>query len=266
MPLNSSDLSAEDESHMRREIEFLREENIVRTVSTTLPGPIDLVLSNGTEEVSVREKLEEGVDMIVPLVLPSTKEETTSDDEHKWTAYRQHGRNIKSKTEFGEEPVALYHALENIPDEQQDAASILGLSISNFALPPENMPWQDLLQFRCEDESQRLLRDFRLWLHKTASHESNLNVVVDELNHLIDEYKRFNLLHHKKYRFAKIAIAISAAPAVFTSLTAGGVAVAAGALEIARRRIALDESALSAPGQEVSYFIKAQDHIDRNAP
>jgi len=263
MPLDSKEISPDETTRMHEEIDFLRQEEIVKTVSYSIPG-LDLILSSGTEQVSVKSKLEEGIDMLVPLITPGVKT-PTNDDEAKWQAYQMHGSNIYSVSEHGNEPISLYHSPECIPGDGREFSKALAVIVKDFPLPPEGIPWQDFLKFKDDDENIKSLDRFRLWLRKAASQEQNTQIIADELKDIIEEYKKITLHHYKRYRLAKLSILLASTPAIFTSVPTAGAALLGGALKIYQKRLDLEEKTLTTPGREVSYFITAQDYIDRNS-
>lgn len=274
MPYANKELSLDDQTHMEKEIDYLRSENVVVAVGHEIPmTPFMPIFGNEdeTHTLDVNElikKEQEGWDICLPFLSRDTNAPPISEEMRRWDLLRTYAKNFIVNNDLHSTPMSVHYDPSQIPLADSSASQALSLTIENFVMPPENMPWQDLLQFRLVDENQKLIRNFRLWLHEVSSTEENPNIIVEKLHYLIDEYKKYMLIQHNKYSLAKLEMILTAAPtaAALTSslLPAAGaaaasvVALAAAGVYLQSKHIALEEAEFSAPGSEVSYLIKAQ--------
>ncbi|MEO0559110.1 MAG: hypothetical protein AAF170_13110 [Bacteroidota bacterium] len=122
------------------------------------------------------------------------------------------------------------------------------------------MPWEDLVQFRDDAESRSYLRKIRLWLQERAQVGTLGPIVSEELDDLLSDYRRYMKIQHKKYGNGIVsALILSSGDALANIMNMRPGSALRALIDVRRRKIALDEAELSAPGREIAYLAKAQD-------
>lgn len=269
MPIPNNELSQHDQTHMYNEIEFLRSEGIVATMGEQIPSQIldsmpSFLIGDGSEEVDVGKIIgqeQQGYDISVPFTMKKPGAPEISEEMRKWELLRKHARNIKIRNDLSSTPVSVYYDASQIQQADSANSQALLITIDNFVMPPENIPWKDLLQFRADDENQKLLRRFRRWFQDISTAEESSSFIAEKLQHQLDEYKNYMSVQHKKHSLAKLKISMTMAPAVFTgNIIAAAAALITAGVTLKQKRITLEEVELSAPGREISYLVKAQNY------
>ena len=131
--------------------------------------------------------------------------------------------------------------------------------LKNIPLPPENIPWEDFIQFRNEEENIAKLRALRLWLQQRATSQESPRAIQEQLEHLLYEYQKYMEIQHKKYSQGVLSTLISATPEIVSSLiTLNFGAALKSIFDVSGHSLSLTEAELSAPGREVSYIAKAK--------
>lgn len=236
------------------DINFLRNEGIVARCG------IDMPISFGFSDGSTRNPIIENSDILIPLRMTGKVPDQLESMSHADKIIR----HISSQLVLNDAPVTA-HIPEQLLASSTKYQPCVELTLNNVPLPPDNMPWQDFVQFRNEEENISLLRDLRIWLHKQATTEVHPRVIQEELESLLEKYRKYMALQHKKYGNGVISTIMVAASEAATSLASLKPSDALKAIfGVKSRSIALAESELSAPGREISYIARAQDFVNNN--
>lgn len=169
-------------------------------------------------------------------------------------------RSIASNGNFNGAPITA-----DLPGSVLASASAgppcLEIAIHKVPLPPEGIPWESLVQFRKDSENIARLRALRVWLQKRASDASTSpQVIEDELETQLHEYRRYMELQHRKYGEGVLSTIIVSCIDVVRHVTHLNFGLALRTLlDVRERNIALAEAEMKAPGHEVSYIVRAAD-------
>lgn len=167
---------------------------------------------------------------------------------------------LRTTTKVDATPIRIDSATsDNLFIRSEAMTPVLQVILSSLPAPDENTSWESILDFRADEDAQRALRRFRLWLRKVLTDAEKTHHLEDELLQLLDEYQEYMKLHHMKVN-----------KTVFQTLVtiAGEIATGIGHLDFSRvastvftlreRTIALMEAERSAPGREVAYIAMAR--------
>ena len=100
----------------------------------------------------------------------------------------------------------------------------------------------------------------RHWMSEVARAELTPAEVEEKLEYLIDQYQRHMKLHRMKTNVGTLETVVTASAEFLGDLVSFKWGKAAEALfSLKRRRVALLEGELTAPGNEVAYIVKARE-------
>ena len=124
--------------------------------------------------------------------------------------------------------------------------------------PDQSTSWDDILEFRANEDAQRDLRRLRLWVNALAGSNRSPRDVTDELNDLYDRFTEHMRLHKMKINHGVFETFVTVTADVTENLMKLRLGNAARVLfSISQRRIAMMEAELQAPGREVAYIARA---------
>ena len=162
-------------------------------------------------------------------------------------------RHVASLLQYDGAPIAAH-----VPPDRVLGASTglpaLQVTLNHIPLPPANIPWEDLIQFRNETELRQHLSRLRVWVQERALSGAPSTQVEDELVALLHDYRQYMQLQHRKFGEGALStVVLALADAVEQSLNFKPGTALRTMLDIRARRIALEEAELTAPGREVAY-------------
>jgi hypothetical protein len=142
--------------------------------------------------------------------------------------------------------------------EQTKKCEVIEIAIKSLPMPDDSVPWEQIIEYRSDPESQSNFLALRHWMSEMARAQLTPAEVEEKLEYLIDQYKRCLELHRMKLKIGTLETLVVAG-AHFVTLKWG---VAAQTLFSAKRRqIELLEAELSSPGNEVAYIVRAREVI-----
>lgn len=172
-------------------------------------------------------------------------------------------RHFSSQLMYDDSPVVA-HANPSHLNNQTTEKNSIELILNEVPLPPTNLPWQDFIQFRKDEENIAKLRALRLWLNNRAKQNESPTIIRDELQHLLYEYQKYMAIQHKKYSTGVLSTLITSTPEIIGHLMTLNFGSTLNALFSVRgRSIALSEAELSAPGREVSYVANVKNFLKK---
>jgi hypothetical protein len=131
--------------------------------------------------------------------------------------------------------------------------------VEGVPIAHEKVPWEDILRFRAEEESQRQQRALRLWIADTAKGKLNFAEAVDEIEHLKDEYRA----HIKGSGFKVVngvlkTYVVATADLLESAIKLKLKSLAELPFRLAESKAELMEAERKAPGRELAYAVRAQ--------
>ena len=139
--------------------------------------------------------------------------------------------------------------------------------IKGMPFPPDNLPWQDLIDFRNDLDTRRRLRALRLWINERATDESSLSLMSEKLSDLISDYRQVIEKRDKKFLTATVSSVITIAGAATAALLTHDAAKLLAAIkapfDVRNHLLQLSQDEINARGREVSYCVKVEDFVSR---
>ncbi len=227
---------------------FLREKGVAIKCMFQLLMSFGYTDSNG-KKCSPLDEMYKDCDLLLPfpLMMSTPKKINKESDADNMIRY------LSSQLKFKGSIVVAHLAAESICTANQEL-NALQITL-NIPLPPDNLPWEDVIQFRKEEENMAQLRALRLWLQKTGASGTPTREIQEELEHLLYQYQKYMQIQHKKFGQGNLSAVVSALPELTANLVTfhwGDVVKAL--VDIKGHHIALSEAEFSAPGREISYI------------
>ena len=255
--LSREKFNKEQNEQYLADISYLREHGIAIKCGLDFPNIFSFGTSDG-KSWSPFEEMKKDCDLLLPFQMGTGVPKEAENEAHADKLVR----HLSSQLIYNEQPVVAHANPRNLSTNNQ-VDNALEITIKNIPMPPENIPWDDLIQFRKEEENIAKLRALRLWLQQRSSSEQTPREMQEELEHLLYEYKKYMVIQHKKFGQGVISALISSTPEVVANIATLNLGNAVKAIfDIKGRHINLSEAELTAPGREVSYIAKAQQFSD----
>ncbi len=159
------------------------------------------------------------------------------------------------------EAFPLYSGIvPRIPFLNAAKSDVIEVSLKALPLPDETVPWEHIIEYRSDPDSQSKFLAFRNWMSEVARAKLTASEVEEKLEFLINDYRQHMQLHRMKTNTGTVeTIVVMSADVLgnFVSLQWGKAAQVLFSLK--HRQEALFEAELTAPGREVAYIVKARE-------
>jgi len=141
------------------------------------------------------------------------------------------------------------------PAGEQD---VLHLVLSKLPLPAAQTRWTDILEFRNDPDLKHSILGLRRWMRKVAGQSLSKQEIAEEIEWLMEEFRRHTELHKLKARTTAIEALIKIPFEVLENLlTLRWSKLLEPLLVLRKHRIQLLEAESNAPGRELCYLVKA---------
>lgn len=138
--------------------------------------------------------------------------------------------------------------------------NVVHIIIHHFPVPAENVPWEAILEFRNDPESQSKFFRIRHWIKKIVKQSEPSQDLSEEIEYLVHDYTEYMRIEKMKFFTTPLQI-------FFTSLAGFAEDIMKMRLESAvnrifsvrQRRVKLMEAERLAPGREIAYLVKARE-------
>ena len=171
-------------------------------------------------------------------------------------------RHFSSQLQYKDAPVTAHVKTCNLP-KNEGPLSTLEVCLKKVPMPPDNIPWEDFLQFRSDDENIQRLRAIRLWMQKQANTTEPASLIQEELESLLYDYKKYMHIQHKKYGEGVVStVMVASAEALSHALDLKFGSALKTFFDLRVHNITLTEAEMTAPGKEISYIVKASEFIN----
>ncbi len=169
--------------------------------------------------------------------------------------------------------LSLDEANEAYPviDNLNDLAPIVGdlpkshvvnILLKKLPLPTNDTPWEQIFDFRLDDDSKIKYLRVKRWLYSIATKEIKTNEMIQEIDYLIHEYEQHMKLHKLKYHYGFLKTTIlSTVEFIENCVKLKWSDATKQIFSLTNSKITLMEAEMKAPGRELSYFVKAKEHF-----
>lgn len=179
------------------------------------------------------------------------------------SAFQETIRHTCIKLRLGSELDAypiLFDKLHSLESATSNKSSIVKIILTSLPILDESTPWEQIIEYRSDPDSQSKLLALRHWMSEVARAELTPSEVEEKLEYLIDQYQQHMRLHRIKTNVGTLETIVTTGAEFLGDLVSFKWGKAAEALfSLKRRRVALLEGELTAPGNEVAYIVKARE-------
>ena len=129
------------------------------------------------------------------------------------------------------------------------------LVLSRFPVPVVDASWEQVLDFRADEENRRRMLALRQWMNKVSKLSVTPAEIEEELEHLLAEHTRALKLHKLRYQYDRLEVAVLTTLEILENVIKLNWSTAARKLFDIRRRdvdFLIHEGDL--PGKEVAYL------------
>jgi hypothetical protein len=145
---------------------------------------------------------------------------------------------------------------------KNDVAEIV---INKLPIPSETTPWEAILDYRNDPDTQKNLRALRRWVRKLSSENISPVEISDELETLIDEYQNHMKLHKMKANTETLEVILKIPFEILENLLKIKFSkIPEPFFAIKKRQISLMEAEMNAPGREIAYILKTNEKFSNS--
>jgi hypothetical protein len=139
-------------------------------------------------------------------------------------------------------------------------SNIAQVVINNLPLPSNETPWEQIIDYRNDAETQKLLLSLRRWIGKISTENSSPLEIEEEIESLIHEFQEHMKFHNMKANTEALEVIVnSTADVLGNLLTLKFSKIIEPLFAIKKRQLSLLEAELSAPGKAMAYIIKSRE-------
>lgn len=152
--------------------------------------------------------------------------------------------------------------IKDIPVTNSD---IVSLVFNKFPVPDELTPWENIIEFRRNQENRSRLTLLRNWTNKITRQAGNINEAEEELEALLYQYQQSLDVYEIKYSHGILETLITTTAEWLEMIAKLQIGKMAKTLfNLRRRNVDLLEAETKAPGREISYILGAQRTFNPN--
>lgn len=154
----------------------------------------------------------------------------------------------------------LSDLVPQLPLQRSEKSETVSVTFNALPTPDDTVPWEQIIEYRSDPDSRSHFLALRHWMSEVARAELTPAEVEEKLEYLIDKYQKHMKHHRMKTNTDTLETIVTTGAEVLGDLVSFKWGKAAEALfSIRRRRVALLEGELTAPGSEVAYIVKVRE-------
>lgn len=139
-------------------------------------------------------------------------------------------------------------------------ANVLQVVLNQMPIPDDLVPWEQLIEFREDQDAKHARIGLRNWMNKVAREDYSVSEMVDELEYLLHRYESYMKHHKMKYKKLQQEVLIKLPFSLAEDLIKLRLEKIVDRLfEVRHSRMALADSEINAPGREVAYISKCKE-------
>jgi hypothetical protein len=139
-------------------------------------------------------------------------------------------------------------------------SDVVGIALNALPIPNDSTPWEQVIEYRSDPDSQARFLDLRNWMSEVARGQLSLFEVEEKLEYLISQYQRHMKLHRMKTTAGSFeTIIVSTAEVLEDLVKFKWSKIAKMLFSFRQRQIALLEGELYSPGNEVAYIVHTKE-------
>lgn len=146
-------------------------------------------------------------------------------------------------------------------------AEVVSLAIKTFPIIDQKMSWDDIIQFRSEKENKEMLNRYRLWLSKMLNKGVDQFEILEEIECLMADYKKYMDICKIRYHLSAIEVCALSTAQFVENMAKFRISDAMKSIFIfSSYKAKLLECELKAPGREVAYLVNVANSLSKQNP
>ncbi len=247
--------------HNRAEFEWLKEKEVIKTVQFESSPKQNL--ETFRSEIEKLNQLFEGE--LYQQVVKHQKNRGETYQQHlaellyRMGTYKSRIQSAYLRQSLGNEAYPIIDNLNDMGEFLSDLpkAHVVNVLLKKIPVPDVQTPWEQLLEFRSNDDAREKYLRVKRWLYKTATQEVNTLEMYQEIDSLIHEYEQYMALHKLKFQQGMLKASVLTTVDFVENMMKLNFSKAAKALfNIQQDKVKMLEAEMKAPGRELSYFVK----------
>jgi len=164
------------------------------------------------------------------------------------------------RAKFGVDAVAVPPNIEVAnADAPAGHEAVVRIALSEFPLPPESTPWQNIRDFRSDDGARSQFSRLKQWINRIGKAGLQEYEVSDHLRELLYEYEESMNLHKMKAQRGILEVLVTTTAEVAENLLRFKVSTAAKAIfAVKDHKLKLLEEEKKTVGREIAYIVSAR--------
>jgi hypothetical protein len=155
-------------------------------------------------------------------------------------------------------PISFVRRSETATEKKE----IVRVVLKFIPTPAENVPWEQIFDFRADPDSKSKFLALRNWMTETARAKLSPNEIEEKLEYLVDQYQKHLSFHKIKYRKSNLETFIITSLELVEDIVKFRFSHSAKRLfSLKYQKIDLAEAELKAPGNEIAYITKVEDEF-----
>jgi hypothetical protein len=174
------------------------------------------------------------------------------------TALRYTASELRAR--FGIDAIAVPSVIDvQNADATAGHEAVVRIALSEFPLPDESTPWQNIQDFRRDKGARSQFSRLKQWINRTGKAGLKEYEVADELRELLYEYEYGMKLHKMKAQRGILEVVVTTTAEVAENLLRFKVSNAAKAIfAIKDYKLKLLEEEKATVGREIAYIVSAR--------
>ena len=139
-------------------------------------------------------------------------------------------------------------------------SDVVEIVVNKLPMPSIDVPWETILDYRDDPETQKSLRALRKWVRKFSLENISPIEISDELETLIDEYQNHMKLHKVKANTETLEVILKIPFEILENLIKIKFSkIPEPFFAVKRRQISLMEAEINAPARDIAYILKTNE-------
>ena len=139
-------------------------------------------------------------------------------------------------------------------------SNVAQIVINNLPLPNNETPWEQIIDYRNDSETQKHLLSLRRWISRISMQNLSPLEIEEEIESLINDFQEHMKLHKMKANTETVEIIVNSSADVIGNLvTLKFSKILEPLFAIKKRQLSLLEAEMTAPGKEMTYIIKSRE-------
>jgi len=154
-----------------------------------------------------------------------------------------------------------------IPIEEKhktNSIDVFGLLFNYFPTPDESVSYEQLIDFKNDDDSSLKFKRIISWSKKISRTDVSESELKEEIEYLLHEYENHMKIHKMKYYSGNFeAILVGTTEIIEDLIKIKWSKIVKKIFNIKRHKVNLLIGEAKAPGKELAYLSKAKEHFDK---